>query len=292
MPKIFISSADGSWLWIITGCTIVALLLMSGWIIIKLNLGKRKELRRQQIRDEWSDLLAGLLMEEDLAETGVTLPDNFARELRKPFVRAVVTAELVRIGQSLRGQMAETAVILYNRLQLEQHSVRLLHSRRWHRQVKGIQQLSAMQQHKYAAEIQQKTNHANTWVRNEAQLAQIRLDGLNGLRFLCQLRQPLSEWQQFNLLHLLQLQPTGPLPQVTEWLAATNTSVVVFALRLCRLFQYFEYAHFIEGLTNHADAGVRSEAIQCLRLWGLVDGTPAPVVNTTPRPAVNNLVPA
>lgn len=270
--------------------TAVVALVLSGlsvWILLLMRTHKRQELRRQQIRAAWNNILANLLMNEDLMEEGIELPPTFTAELKKPFVCSVLASELVSTRQSLRGQMADAVLSVYNQLGLVDYSAKLFYSKKWHRMAKGIQQVSAMAQYQFLDAILQRTNHHNLWVRNEAQLGMLRLRGAQGLYFLESLRQPLSEWQQFNLLHQLQLQNAQSLPDLTQWLQSENHSVAVFTIRLCQLFQCFQYAGQITALQRHPAPAIRIEANQCLHRWGLAElhtGEILPVVQSFLQP--------
>lgn len=266
----FLERLSAQLLWQITGLVAVVLLLMSIYILIRMRLNHRKEQRRSEIRQEWNSVLAELLMNEQAEDQEPELPARLWQALKKPFVRRVVTSELVRTQASLRGQMNSVIVQLYNKLQLHEVSVSLLFSRQWHRKAKGIQQLSSMGQYQVAELIVAYTNHPHVAVRSEAQVGMVRLEGPQGLRFLNTLRQPLSEWQQFNLLHELQLHKATDITGPEQWLQSANASVVVFAIRLCRQFQLFDFAPQIQQLLHHTQTAVRVESRQCLITWGLL----------------------
>lgn len=258
-------------LWLLTAFVAMVLLVLGAGILIMMRVNKYKEEQRRQIRTQWQDLLAEALMAEPGEGESIKLPAAFWKALEKPFVRRVLASELVRTQQSLRGHLNQTVTNLYNLLKLYDQSLALLHSRQWHRKAKGIQQLSAMGQYAVADLIVAHTNHHNISVRNEAQLGMLRLEGLKGLRFLEGLLHPISEWQQFNLLHQLQLHTVTELPDMERWLQSPQQSVVVFAIRLCRLFQLFGYSGQMEGLQRHTNSAIRTEANQCLHHWGLAE---------------------
>lgn len=258
-------------LWLITAFVAMVLLILGAGILILMQVNKYKEEQRRQIRAQWQDLLAEALMSETIEGENIKLPAPFWKALEKPFVRRVLASELVRTQQSLRGHLNQTVTNLYNLLKLYDQSLALLHSRQWHHKAKGLQQLSAMGQYHVADLIVSYTNHSNESVRNEAQLGMLRMEGLGGLRFLEGLQHPISEWQQFNLLHQLQLHTVTELPDMDRWLKAPQQTVVVLAIRLCRLFQLFGYAGQMEKLQRHANNAIRTEANQCLHHWGLAE---------------------
>jgi hypothetical protein len=268
----------GQILWVVTIAVTVVLFFLVAWILVQLHTHKRKEIRRSHIREEWNVILAGFLMDEGISGQDFELPAAFTAQLKKPFVCSVLASELVRTRQALRGHMAANVVALYNQLGLAACSEQLLNSPKWHLQAKGIQQLSVMEQHQFFDAIYIRVNHPNKWVRNEAQLGMLRLRGTQGIGFLKHLRYPLSEWQQFNLLHQLQLSQTKNLPGLGRWLLSKNNSVVVFSIRLCQMYQLFDYAARIETLQRHASLSVRQVAGECLSHWGFAADA-APVVS-------------
>ena len=279
---------SGHVLWVVTAIVSAVLVFFIMWILIQMQTHKQKQLRHSAIREEWNNILVDLLMDESVVDDGFKLPPSFVAKLKKPSVRSVLASELVRTRQSLRGNMADTAVAVYNVLGLVASSDRLLNSRQWHRQAKGIQQLSIMEQQQYFDAICIHINHPNIWVRNEAHLGMIRLRGSMGLSFLSHLHYPLSEWQQFNLLHQLQLTQAKNLPGLNTWLRSTNHSIVVFSIRLCQMYQLFEHAERIGKLQKHADPSVRSAAVECMTHWGLTSDEPAIAFfenNTLPQTA-------
>lgn len=241
------------------------------YILFKLEINKRKEAKRKQIRTAWRNILAELLMDESVMDRTFELPPSFVAELKKPFVRNVLASELVRTRLSLRGQMAETVISVYNQLGLQKHSKNLLQSSLWHKQAKGIQQLSSMAQHQYFDAIYKRVNHPNTWVRNEAQMGMIRMRGIQGLGFLKHLRRPISEWQQFNLLNQLQLEHSKEIPEMSEWLLSNNPSVVQFSIHLCEMYQLFQYTEQINNLRQHPHPVIRTCARACLIHWGIIE---------------------
>jgi hypothetical protein len=261
---------SGYILWVVTAIVSAVMLFFVVWILIQLQTNKQKQLRHNAIKEEWNNIVVGLLMDESVVDENFKLPPSFVSKLKKPSVRSVLASELVRTRQSLRGNMADTVVAVYNRLGLAASSGKLLNSHKWHLQAKGIQQLSVMEQHQYFKAIYIRVNHPNVWVRNEAQLGMLRLRGTQGLGFLKHLRYPLSEWQQFNLLHQLQLMQSKNLPGLGAWLLSKNNSVVVFSIRLCQMYQLFEHAGQIEKLQQYASPSVRSVAAECLAHWGLI----------------------
>jgi hypothetical protein len=133
--------------------------------------------------------------------------------------------------------------------------------------------------------VYNRVNHTNQYVRNEAQLGMIRLKGAAGLSFLTHLQNPLSDWQQFNLLHQLQLQQVGVIDVAPAWLESDNSSVVVFAIRLCRVFQCFSMSGYLKVLLLHEAPQVREEASKCLAGWGMAVSEPVGVeVTKFPEP--------
>jgi hypothetical protein len=128
-----------------------------------------------------------------------------------------------------------------------------------------------MEQRSQVTRLYRFTNAHNEVVRKEAQAAIVQLYGFEGLRFLDVIDTPLSEWQQIQLLRLLQ-QGTGiPGEKVSRWLRSSNETVRMFTLKLIADQHLQETLPLVmECLRDHRE-GVRLQAIRCLRDLGTSD---------------------
>ena len=207
-----------------------------------------------------------ILLSMETEETNLRLPgfEELQKCCNNGYSRKVIIEELILARKSLSGQAAETVRQLYTSLQLQLDSEKKLRSYKWHKKAKGIQELSLMQQKQYWKNIYRLTDHPNDHVRMEAQAGVVRLLGFIGLRFLNAASYQLTEWQQINLLYLLQSMPAADFKGIERWLNAHNTSVVIFALKLVSSFRRYELHDLVLKCLQRTEPAIRLQALRTL----------------------------
>lgn len=259
-----IDRVEGLWLGtILIVCILITLALLA---FFRQRSGRLRKRRRAVIRNEWDKLIASQLMGDQPLSSAIG-SRNPLEKLKHANVKSVVASELVLARNGLQGEFAGQVNRLYEEWQLTAYSLQLMNTRHWHRSAKGIQQLSIMGQVQVEQEVYKRINHENVFIRNEAQIAMLRMRGSRGLGFLNELTTELSEWQQINLLHELRQQQTGTFEEIGNWFLSNNTSVVVFALHIARIFSLFDQATSIQKLVNHPDERVRRLAAEFVEIW-------------------------
>jgi hypothetical protein len=96
------------------------------------------------------------------------------------------------------------------------------------------------------------------------QLYLVHLYAFKGLKFLDVLETPLSEWDQIQLLEILQLNNDTEIVDITPWLKSSNDSVVNFTLKLAKVYNQFEAKDDLIKLLNHKSEEVRINTISAL----------------------------
>lgn len=231
---------------------------------------RQRFLQRQKkaaIRHLLSDLIAETVVAETPQEVEATLAAfRTANDklLQTPFARRVLIRELVKTKDDISGSSAENLRFLFEALELDKDCYRQFLSKQWHKKAKAIQQLAEMQQSRYLVKIYRETNHANSFVRTEAQLAVVKLTGFKGLRFLNIVRHPVSQWQQLSLLNQLK-EGSGTESDIRNWLSSSNPTVVEFALRLTELYKCYGLHSEVVTCLQHPSAVVRLQALHALR---------------------------
>lgn len=260
----FISPANLLWGGVLfaalTGITILYVFFFSS---------RRKKFRQQKARIK--ALIAPLISESILQDMDNDQPATDGPQLQEilqlcqnKYNRKTIINELVLARKSFSGQAGEAIQTLYEKWQLHKDSEQKLKSFRWYLKAKGIQELSFMQQKEFWKNIYRLTDHPNEHVRMEAQAGVIRLLGFIGLRFLNVASHQITEWQQINLLRLVQNFPPGDFKGMNRWLQSPNRSVVDFTLKLVATFRRYELHALVVDCLQHADLSVRIQAVKTL----------------------------
>lgn len=230
-------------------------------------LGRRRRVR--QLRELFSPLITEAVIADTDEELATVLAQDehqalIRRWLKRRLARRVFLSELIRIRRGMSGRAEENIRGLYRHLDLHQDSMRRLADRRWHRKAAAIQELALMGETDCLAHIYRAADHRNFYVRSEAQVALVKLTGVDGLRFLDEVRHPITPWQQICLLQQLALSAGLPADGVARWLRSGNETVVQLALRMAGAFKLYELHEAAAACLQHESAAVRAEAVRTL----------------------------
>ncbi|MHB1178236.1 MAG: HEAT repeat domain-containing protein [Daejeonella sp.] len=204
--------------------------------------------------EEDGDLMAGDV-------EGMHIPGRLKKLLPNPYFRKIITAELLAAKQNMSGTAATNLKKLFSQLKLDDQALIMLNSNSWHIKAAGIQQLGIMEMLDHSDKIVKLVNHKRQLIRVEAQNTLIEFFGFEGLRFLDEATYPISEWQQIRILKELSQMPSENFTGIDKWLKSANDSVVIFALKLAKVYYRFElYKEVVECL-QHQNPEVRYQAI-------------------------------
>lgn len=180
------------------------------------------------------------------------------------FKRRVIVSTLLRLRNEISGEMAESIQKLYHNTGLISYALSRLKRKKWYVVAKGIRELTQFHVKEVHDEIAIHVNHPKREVRNEAQLYLVTLFHFEGLKFLTILQTQLSEWDQIQLLEVLQRFDEQEIPDIIPWLKSSNDSVVVFALKLAKIYNQFEVKEVLIELLGHKREKIRIDAIDAL----------------------------
>ena len=177
--------------------------------------------------------------------------------------RKLLVNEIMSAKRSITGISADNLKTLYVQMGLDKYAFNNLTSSRWYVRAKAIQELTVMDMHEFVDQICTCADDKNDLVRMEAQSALIQFNGFEGLHFLETVTYPISNWQQIKLLQQLSHLPPANI-DMTQWFKSDNSSVIIFTLKLARIYQRFDLYYDIVSCLDHPDPSVRYEAIHCL----------------------------
>lgn len=180
------------------------------------------------------------------------------------FKRKVLIATLLKLRNEITGEIAESIDKLYIELGLLQYPLSKLRHKKWDVIANAIRELTLFQVKGIQSVVMKNINHPKKEVRKEMQLYLVQLFTFKGLEFLNLLQTPLSEWDQIQLLEILQKSDDQDITDIKPWLKSTNESVVSFALKLARLYNQYEVKDEIIVLLNHKSEMIRVNAIESL----------------------------
>jgi hypothetical protein len=212
-------------------------------------------------------------------------PEQFAiiARLKKndtdSFKRAILVKTLLKLRNEIAGEMALSIQHLYVQTGLIDHAIQLLKSKKWDNIAKGINELTHFQIKEVNDLILNFINHPKRQIRKETQLYAVKLFNFEGLHFLNLLKSDLSEWDQIQLLEVLQKYGQQQPFDVKPWLCSTNESVISFALKLTEIYDQFDAQEELINLLQHPSEKIRIEAIQVLNYFSIFEAKPILIAN-------------
>lgn len=242
---------------------IMVILIIS--IYTYLSKKKKQHFQLLSIRKTLEPLITQMIVEESAASEAQI--QELKKLLTTRLSRRFMIEELIRSKQNYSGEVADKIIEIYLALDLKKYSLRKIRPKsNWYVKARGIQELYVMNQKKSYPEIYDYTDAANEFVRNEAQIGMIHLVGFKGLHFLEKVTNPITDWQQLKLMEQLKLFPdkVDISEDIPGWLSSPNNTVVVFALKLCNEYQYYQLIPEIKFCLNHNAAIVRTHAVETL----------------------------
>ena len=178
--------------------------------------------------------------------------------------RKIILSTMIKLKAEVSGEMSASIDELFLKTKLFDFARNKLNSDEWHIVALGIKTLSTFKVISVSSVIMKHLNHERVEVRREAQLYFVNLFEFKGLDFLSEIKSLLSEWDQIQLLAVLNKFEDQKITGVEGWLRSKNPSVILFVLKLCRIYNLFEFKDSVLKLLSHEDLEVRIEAINLL----------------------------
>ena len=201
------------------------------------------------------DLVSFLFYEE----TMVKLPPTLA-EVNSNYKRKILTNKILQLYSNIIGSAAERLHVLYTDQGLDKISLENLKRNSWSVKAMNINILSKMNIQKAVANVAHFLNSDNYVVRKEAEVAMVNLDREHPFDFLNNKTLPLSDWEQMNMYDALIRNSIKP-PDFSKWLDSNNDSVVMFSLKMIRMFRQNDAFEKVLSHLKHANENVRYQAI-------------------------------
>jgi hypothetical protein len=185
--------------------------------------------------------------------------------------RKIITTTFFQLSQEVSGNMILTMHKLYDEIGLLNFAIKKLRSKKWNVIAIGIKDLRQFRIKRAQHLITKFVNHRKEEVRREAHLYLLELFGYEGLTFLDNLKAPLSEWDQIQLLGEIKKFENHEILDVTKWLKSDNWYVVILMLNIVKLFNRLETKDVLLELLEHSNLEVRIKTIEILTYFEVAE---------------------
>lgn len=261
-------------IWVLSGMLLFAIIGLSTYLKLIRNRLRKNSENRTKLRKEYETLLVEYLYSGD--ETGKLSVNQEAIMLQLKhaisisFNRKIIVKLLYNLMNEVSGEMSDSIKTLYEETGLLKHAVSRLKNKNWYVIAKGIGELTRFDISDVHQSVSKFINHPRHEVRKETQLYMVTMFRFQGLSFLDDLKTTLSEWDQVQLLEVLQKLEDQEICDIKPWLKSTNDSVVLFALKLSQIYNQFEVKDTLMDLLTHSSKIIRVNVIEVLtHLYGI-----------------------
>ncbi|WP_281299410.1 HEAT repeat domain-containing protein [Flavobacterium limnophilum] len=254
--------------WVLSGIFSVFILALIIFLKCLRNHLRDKEKIEAKYQEDYESQLVTYLYAGNDDEAFSSEQQLIINELKKhvtdPFKRKIIISTLLKLRNEISGEMGESIDALFIKLGLLRFSLAKLRNKKWDVIAIGIRELTQFKIKAVHKIIMNNINHPLKEVRKEMQLYLVHLYAFKGLEFLNILETPLSEWDQIQLLEVLQLNNETQIADIKPWLKSSNDSVVIFTLKLAKVYNQFEAKEELIELLNHKNIEVRTNTISAL----------------------------
>lgn len=235
---------------------------------------RKKDLEIVNYRKEYETLLIEYLYSntnyKELNQVQRSIITKLKKDIKIESRRKSVITVLSNLMEEVTGELSDSIKILYHETGLLDFAILRLNDKNWHIVAKAISELTRFEIKEAHHIILKFINHPRSEVQKETQLYLVNMFRFKGLSFLNDLKLPLSEWHQVQLLETLQKFDDQQICDIKPWLKSTNTSVVAFALKLAKIYNQFEVKDNLIEMLSHYDKDVRVSVIEILaHLYGI-----------------------
>lgn len=252
---------------------ILIILLMVYLKFVRMFL-RAKELESTNYRNDYEAMLIEYLYsggdDGQISETQQAIIEELKDHVVVKSKRKAIVSTLYRLMSEVSGEISDSIKVLYYNTGLIDYATSKLHHKKWDVVAKGIGELTCFRIEEAHDEIVKFIDHPRMEVRKETELYLVNIFSFEGLSFLDTLKTTLSEWHQVQILEVLQKIDDQEICDIRPWLLSANDSVVLFALKLAKVYNQFEVKDTLMGLLSHNNKEVRLNVIEVFtHLYGI-----------------------
>jgi competence protein ComGC len=244
---------------IIVVCLLTMILILM--FVLFLRSKRKKEYKSiYALKSDYQTRLINYLYEESEREKEL---EEIRKLSKDKMSRKVLINEMIDLSINLSGEPKRILRNLYMSVGLHEDSIEKAYANKWHIKIKGFRELAFMDIHDANIEIRRCLNSSNPILRMEAQLALVRLNEEDPFQFLDYVEEHFTIWEQMNVYETI-IYHELPIPDFSRWLNCDNKSVVIFSLRMIKLFKQNDAVYKLLQMVDYPDHDVRHELYQTL----------------------------
>ena len=256
-------------------CTLfLAIVILTVYLKLIRAALRKKNIESTRFREDYEATLIEYLYSGsengDINDLQIATIEKLKASVHIKSKRKIIISILYNLMNEVSGEMSDSIKVLYFKTGLYGYALSRLENKNWYIIAKGIGELTRFKIEEAHDLVEPFIKHPRREVRKETQLYMVNMFRFNGLSFLDELKSPLSEWAQVQLLETLQKFDDQQICDIKPWLKSTNETVVLFALKLAKIYNQFEVKDTLIELLSHPRKKIRVKAIEVLtNLYGI-----------------------
>ena len=175
---------------------------------------------------------------------------KFIRNWKRRFYRQQFLSELIKLHRLYGGEIGRNLRRCYTDFGLIQLSYGKIRSRKWESKCAGMKELGEMKIKKAVPTIFEYTKSKHQTLKMVALIEVVHIRGLEGISLLEDYQEHINDWIQLNLLEFIQETSSNNIPDFGYLLKSKNASLVVFGLRLLKMFHQNQHLITVKNLRN------------------------------------------
>ena len=157
----------------------------------------------------------------------------FTLNIDNKFFRLLLADSVIKMHRSYTGDYSKKTETFFIESGLIKDFYKKLNSRKWPDKCEAIRALAEMNILDSSSLISKNVYSKNLTLRQEAMMAILKLNGIDGLSFLKDYKEILSDWIQLNLISIIKYNfPITKVPYYNSFIESANVSVSLFGRRL------------------------------------------------------------
>ncbi|GAB5557901.1 MAG: hypothetical protein SchgKO_21140 [Schleiferiaceae bacterium] len=242
---------------------LVSVVVMVISILFDHSITDRNRKRRVKAYKKLDHLVTAYIFDEEARPEHLEELKTFLRRERESanLLLKTMMDQLV----NFEGELKRSLIGLYEELGLVKYTRSKLHSRRWEKVVQGVREVSAFNQTRFNPDLLEIVRHRNKFLKMEAIVALLDSRKYNSLYLIANYPQRISQWEQLIITQKLKSLPRNELPSFGRWLLSEKEDILMFGMRILRIFKQYDGLEQVEQLIHHPSPYVRNEAIITVR---------------------------
>lgn len=158
---------------------------------------------------------------------------SFTSNIHNKIFRLILLDSVINLHKTYTGEYSKKVETFFIESNLIKETYKKLNSRQWPDKCEGIRELAEMNITDAYSLISKNVYSKNLTLKQEAMMAMLKLKGVDGLNFLNNYKETLSDWIQLNLISIIKCNfPITEVPYYESFIESSNVSVSLFGRRL------------------------------------------------------------